>query len=213
MSQDIINNYRTGDQNDTANNQTLSHPLSHSLSNNTYKSKLSDSENNFACNNSNNNEVSSLSNLGGNNNSTDSAEHLTKQFSEFYNQLSIKNIDAVSSIYSDDIIFIDPLHVIKDIDALKQYFRGLYASVEEIHFDIHDTLVVKDQSVINWQMSLKSAKLNSGKTITLDGITVLKFRDNKIYYHRDYYDMGEMIYQNIPILGRVINLIKKRLLS
>ena len=39
----------------------------------------------------------------------------------------------------------------------------------------------------------------------------LKTRNGKIYYHRDYFDMGAMVYEQLPLLGRIVRKIKQRL--
>ena len=51
----------------------------------------------------------------------------------------------------------------------------------------------------------------STNVITLDGTTQLKVEDEKIIYHKDYYDLGEMVYEHIPLLGSIIKMIKRRL--
>jgi hypothetical protein len=51
----------------------------------------------------------------------------------------------------------------------------------------------------------------SDKVITLDGTTQLGVKDDIIVYHKDYYDLGEMVYEHVPLLGFVIKKIKGRL--
>ena len=53
-------------------------------------------------------------------------------------------------------------------------------------------------------------KLASGKTISVEGHSKLVFKEGKIINHRDYFNVGEMLYKHIPILGGVINYIDKR---
>jgi hypothetical protein len=45
---------------------------------------------------------------------------------------------------------------------------------------------------------------DSDKQITLDGTTQLGVSDDSIIYHKDYYDLGEMVYEHVPILGFVV---------
>ena len=49
------------------------------------------------------------------------------------------------------------------------------------------------------------------KYINVDGITQLKVVDDIIVYHKDYYDLGEMVYEHIPLLGYFVKKIKTRL--
>jgi hypothetical protein len=60
-------------------------------------------------------------------------------------------------------------------------------------------------------MLLNHSKLDAGETIRVDGSSFLKTRHGKIYYHRDYFDLGAMVYENLPILGRIIRSIRLRL--
>ena len=44
------------------------------------------------------------------------------------------------------------------------------------------------------------------------GSAICKFRqDGKVFQHHDYFDMGEFIYERVPVLGGVIRAIKNRL--
>lgn len=41
-------------------------------------------------------------------------------------------------------------------------------------------------------------------------ITQIRFSD-RIFYHEDFYDVGAMIYQHVPVLGRIIRFINQRI--
>ena len=129
----------------------------------------------------------------------------------FYNQLTVKNIDELSSIYSDNIIFVDPAHQIKGIDNLKNYFLNMYSNIHECHFSFKNIIIKHDICIIEWDMSFKHPKLFKGYSRTVEGASILKMSDDRIYYHRDYIDLGSMIYEGIPILSWFIRKIKKSL--
>ena len=52
---------------------------------------------------------------------------------------------------------------------------------------------------------------NQSRPISVNGVSLLTLKDDRVVYHRDYYDMGEMVYEHVPVLKRVIHYIKKRL--
>jgi hypothetical protein len=61
-------------------------------------------------------------------------------------------------------------------------------------------------------------KLNGGKTITVNGISHLLYQmDNessaKIFLHRDFFDLGQLLYENIPVIGAINRQLKKGLTS
>lgn len=39
----------------------------------------------------------------------------------------------------------------------------------------------------------------------------LHFTDHKVYRHRDYFDAGSLIYEHLPVLGRAIAWLKRRM--
>jgi len=62
-----------------------------------------------------------------------------------------------------------------------------------------------------WTMFLEHPRLNDGEVIRVEGASYLKTRNGKIYYHRDYFDLGALIYEQIPFLGKFITRIKQRM--
>lgn len=132
------------------------------------------------------------------------------QFSMFYTDLASMKIDELSNIYSQDIVFIDPVEKHKGIASVENYFTRLLSSAKFCTFTIHSKLETEDSGyLVTWTMKFTSKSMKRGKPISVDGITLLKIQDSKIVYHRDYYDLGQMVYENIPVLGRLIKKIKR----
>ncbi|WP_420833112.1 nuclear transport factor 2 family protein [Shewanella gaetbuli] len=134
------------------------------------------------------------------------------KFISVYQMLNKDNLHLLEDIYRPNIQFQDPLHLVNGLHALTGYFADLYQNVTHIDFDIHAVNLSQDgqQASLFWVMSYCHPKLNKGKIIKVDGTSLLKF-DEKIFYHRDYFDAGQMLYQHVPLLGSLINLLKKRL--
>ena len=59
-------------------------------------------------------------------------------------------------------------------------------------------------------MLLQHPKLNSGKIFSVPGVSIIRYED-KIYSHRDYFDLGAMLYEQLPLLGGLIRMIKRKL--
>ena len=137
---------------------------------------------------------------------------IVEQFNEMYQTLDKDNMQLLRGVYSDDIIFVDALHEIQGIDALEKYFASMYQNLEYCRFDIHDVQSGESSAYLSWKMDYAHPKLGGGKNISVDGVTHLKF-DDKVTYHRDYADMGQMLYENIPVLGSAIRFFKKQAVS
>jgi limonene-1,2-epoxide hydrolase len=131
-------------------------------------------------------------------------------FISVYHQLSTDNLHLLEQIYHAKVDFIDPIHEIHGFDALSNYFDGLYQNVSYCQFNIHHVVETELEAAIYWTMTYQHKQLNGGEKITVTGSSHLKAFEGKIIYHRDYIDLGEMLYENIPLLGRLISWIKKR---
>ena len=66
-----------------------------------------------------------------------------------------------------------------------------------------------DRAVLTWTMSLRHPRLNGGKLVTVPGSTHIRFHD-KVFSHRDHFDAGAMLYEQLPLIGTVIRIIKDR---
>ncbi|GGF75793.1 nuclear transport factor 2 family protein [Alteromonas lipolytica] len=140
-----------------------------------------------------------------------------QRFNLIYKDLLNTDTEELASIYHDDIIFVDPITTHQGLAAVKAYFARLLTSTEACEFDIHlmqDCRTPADANydyLVEWTMRLTLK--NQSRLITVDGVSVLKLTDDKIIYHRDYYDLGEMVYEHIPLLKQVIHFVKKKLNS
>ena len=129
-----------------------------------------------------------------------------------FNELRADNLKILDNFYDKNIHFLDPLGEHKGIDAVKSYYHRLYKNVQSIRFDFTQTVSQGNHHVVVWIMYLKAPALNSGKEITLHGNSMIKFNEsNKVHYHRDYFDMGEFVYEGVPVLGSIIRMIKNKM--
>ena len=78
----------------------------------------------------------------------------------------------------------------------------------EIKFITQNEIIKNDETVFVWEMHVKHKKIKGGENIVVEGVSIVKYQGDKVIYHRDYFDIGEMVYENIPILGSMIRWIK-----
>jgi limonene-1,2-epoxide hydrolase len=130
-----------------------------------------------------------------------------------FNQLDKDHMSIVDEVYAKEATFQDPVQEVKGVDSIRSYYIGLYKSVEFIRFEFKRTSEVDDFVTLEWRMHLKSDSINSGNEFTVDGVSLLTFDgpDGKIIAQRDYFDMGEFIYERIPVLNWFIAFIKSKL--
>lgn len=129
-----------------------------------------------------------------------------------YMRFDMKSIKLLADVYSDDIQFKDPLHAINGLPALKDYYKGMMTDLLDCRFEFHHSIesTERGEAVLFWTMHYRHKKLAGGKQLRLNGNSHLLYKD-KVYYHRDYFDAGAMIYEHISFLGFFIRKIKQRI--
>ncbi|QJI17690.1 MULTISPECIES: nuclear transport factor 2 family protein [unclassified Pseudomonas] len=134
-----------------------------------------------------------------------------RQFAQSFARLDKHNLHLLDSLYSQDISFTDPLHQVHGISALQAYFAQLYSNVEQLRFDFHAFDHVADgEGYLRWTMSFCHPRLAGGRQIQVEGCSHLLWHD-KVYRHRDYFDASALLYEHLPVLGRLVRWLKGRM--
>lgn len=133
-----------------------------------------------------------------------------ENFKALYQTFNSNTLLRLPWVYSPDIAFKDPIHQLQGLAALTAYFEEFCNPDTQCSFEFRNQLVSDGQAFFQWQMHYRHPSLKKGKMLTLDGGSLIKFNSH-IYYHEDFYDMGAMIYQHIPVLGWALKKVNARL--
>ncbi len=131
-------------------------------------------------------------------------------FMSVYQRLNTSNLNLLKNIYHDDIKFIDPMHHIDGFDNLYQYFENLYRNLSACTFIIDEVFYDGEQAAIYWQMKYQHPKLNGGADVMVFGHSHIKGEQEKVIFHRDYLDLGAMLYEQLPVFGKLTKWLKKK---
>lgn len=143
---------------------------------------------------------------------TNQVELNKNRIQKAFNDLNLNTLNSLDDFYDQNIEFSDPIVKIKGIDAAKAYYAHVYKNVISIKFEFKEIHCDQNHYFAKWFMHLQVKGLNSQKPYTVEGISELKFGSNdKVIYHRDYLDIGAMVYERLPVLGKVIQKIKSML--
>lgn len=134
---------------------------------------------------------------------------LIGDFKNFYRNLTQVPLDDIGDIYAQDIHFIDPVHEIDGVAELRAYMDALCTNLTSGRFEFLDEVVLPGKAYIKWNMHFMHPRLGS-RQISVRGISHIQFSD-RIYFHEDVYDLGEMLYLQVPVIGRVNRWLKNQL--
>jgi hypothetical protein len=133
-------------------------------------------------------------------------------FLETFNQLNKNCLNLLDTLYHPDICFIDPAHTLHGLPALKRYLTSLYENIRSIRFAFHARMQSGDQAFVTWTMEISHPRLIKGKPVAVNGCSHLTFApDGRVIRHQDYFDLGAMIYEHLPLMGVLIRTVKKKL--
>lgn len=127
-----------------------------------------------------------------------------------FEKLNKDTLHLIPEFYDANVEFHDPVGMVKGTEKITAYYKNMYQNVKTIKFDFSQFIESEDMVVGVWKMTLVTDKLNGGEPIVVDGNSVIKFKNRKAIYHRDYFDMGAFAYENIPVLGFIVKKIKER---
>jgi ketosteroid isomerase-like protein len=131
-------------------------------------------------------------------------------FKQYYENFDQGTIDGLDDVYAEDVVFVDPLHVITGRNSLKEYFRSMCANLTECRFEFIDEVINGGNACFKWEMHYRHPSIKGNKPLKLAGASFIEYSD-KIDSHEDYYDMGAMLYEHVPVLGSTIRIIKSRI--
>ena len=131
-------------------------------------------------------------------------------FRALYENSSMLTREQLETIYEPGIVFRDPVHRIEGLEALSEYMHTMYTNVEQCNFTYLDEIVSDNRAMVKWDMEFRHKRLRGGKSIVVRGATIVEFRD-LIYSHEDIFDLGSMIYENVPFVGAQVRFLKQRL--
>ena len=133
-----------------------------------------------------------------------------EQFKRLYTHFDQISDDDLMALYRQDVFFKDPIHELTGQAALIDYFAAFRRPGVSCRFEFINQVESNGQAFFHWKMHYKHPALNQGATLMLEGATLIK-STAQVFFHQDFYDMGAMIYQHVPVLGWAVNKLNTRI--
>lgn len=132
-----------------------------------------------------------------------------QRFQQLYKKLTAEYQPDLSPVYSADVRFQDPFVALNGRSRLAAYLASSYANVIHCRFDFGAPVGHPDHCCLPWTLHLRHRRLRGGQEVKVDGISLLMVEGNRIRLHRDYFDAGQMLYENLPLLGSAVRWLRR----
>jgi len=118
---------------------------------------------------------------------------------------------AASELYSENIHFSDALILTKDKQVIVKHFSDLEAAGNQVKVTMHQKLISGNDIFLVWSMEARFTPIRREMISDSLGVTHLRFdEDGKVILHQDFWDSTEGFFRHIPVLGSVVNSVKRR---
>ena len=138
------------------------------------------------------------------------ARYMVGRLKLFYKEFSPESLSTMDELYTPDVEFRDPVHVLNGSLAVKNYLRKLATGLT--HYRIHyiDEVYGENTASLLWEMEYAHPGIKGGMVLRIRGSSFVRFT-SRIYYHEDCYDLGAMVYERLPLFGSLVRAVKHRL--
>jgi steroid Delta-isomerase len=141
---------------------------------------------------------------------TDTARALQRAI-DFFEAIRPEDAQRMSLVYTEDAWFKDPFNEVVGPQAIGRIFAGMFEQLHEPRFTIRESLAGEGQAFLTWDFDFRFRRFDPTRDRRIRGATHLRFAaDDRIAWHRDYWDAAEELYEQLPGVGSLMRWLKRR---
>lgn len=138
-----------------------------------------------------------------------------KAYCDAYEKMTPQNyVSLLTSVIDPQVRFKDPFNKVKGSDQMLGIFQHMFQTLHQPEFEVIANTLVGNVGYIEWHFScaMTASDLRKKEMIHIHGMSrVILNEQGKITEHIDFWDSGEVVFRNIPLLGRLNNWVAKKL--
>ncbi len=130
------------------------------------------------------------------------------EYARYLERVSPENLDEFANFVAADVRFADPFHDVRGLNSLRTVFQQMFEKVGPVTFVISRIIEKGQEAVFVWQFDAALF----GKPWVIQGMSHIKFNlDGKITEHIDYWDSGRLFLAKLPLIGRLLIYLYRRI--
>lgn len=141
---------------------------------------------------------------------------------EFYESITPESLAELTQIYDENAHFVDPFNDVNGITAINKIFAEMFELLQTPRFKVltaFDASQSADtanphQAFMTWDFQFHRKGQSADRAIQVHGSTHLVFGvDSRIVIHRDYWDAAGQLYEQMPVLGSILGMLRRKISS
>ncbi len=131
---------------------------------------------------------------------------------EYFESVSEATVPQLRNFYAPDAYFKDPFNEVHTVDQIEHIFAHMFGPLSEPRFIVHSRIEQEDEAFLTWDFRFRIKKYKPDVEQVIRGGSHLRFdAQDKVCYHRDYWDAAEELYEKLPFIGGIMRFMKRRM--
>ena len=127
---------------------------------------------------------------------------------DFYQSLQPASLPQIATIYARGARFRDPFNDVQGVSAIEAIFADMFQRTHEPRFVITGSVEQGDDAFVTWDFMFRTA----ARSLRVQGCSQLHFdAQGQVDIHRDYWDAAGELYEQLPLLGPLMRVLRRRL--
>lgn len=126
----------------------------------------------------------------------------------WFEQLSPESLTKIESIYAKHARFVDPFNDLHGIESVRKVYAHMFESLDNPRFLVTRIASTGPLGYMTWTFSFSCR----GRAQSIEGCTQFELdAEGLITLHLDYWDAAKQVYEQIPVLGSVLRMLRRKL--
>lgn len=130
----------------------------------------------------------------------------------YWERLTPADVERLHEVYAGDAFFRDPFNEVRGVEAIKGVFRHMFETLHEPRFTILEVVMDGRGAFLVWDFDFRIRSLEPYRQRRIHGTSHIRFApDGRVAYHRDYWDAAGELFSDLPLLGRLMRFLARRM--
>jgi steroid Delta-isomerase len=134
-----------------------------------------------------------------------------QRLAAFYETITEQSLPEIRSLYASNAYFKDPFNEVNDIAAIEKIFAHMFVASHDPRFVVLSKIENGDEAFLVWEFRFRIKRYKPDVEQIIRGASHLRFDANdRVMFHRDYWDAAEEFYEKLPLIGSIVRFVKRR---
>jgi hypothetical protein len=129
----------------------------------------------------------------------------------FFEGLNPASLHRLDELCAPEVRFRDPFNDVRGVARFRAVLAKMFRDVAEPRFEVTDQAISSRACYLRWTFTFRGAGPHEGPR-RIEGVSEVHLNAaGKVTAHIDHWDAGAQIYEQVPLLGSLVRMVKRRL--